>query len=162
MPDSKCIQIQIKWLKGDSIKKIRCKKNSWPCPFNCSVHTFYFKNTLYSTDCIPLAAVRDVLPVHMYKKAVLRIRDVYPGFRIRIFSIPDPGVKKIPGSGTASASKNLSILTQKCVSKLSEISSGMFIPDPDLDFLPIPDPEIKKTPDPGSGSAILKQVFLIN
>jgi hypothetical protein len=39
-----------------------------------------------------------------------------PGFeffpsRIRIFSIPDPG----------SASKNLSILTQKMVSKLSEI-----------------------------------------
>jgi hypothetical protein len=26
----------------------------------------------------------------------------------------------------------------------------MFIPDPDLDFLPIPDPEVKKAPDPGS------------
>jgi hypothetical protein len=42
--------------------------------------------------------------------------------------IPDPNifhpgsrVKKIPGSGSASASKNLSILTQKIVFKLPEI-----------------------------------------
>ncbi len=42
-----------------------------------------------------------------------------------------------------SASKNLSILTQKIVSKLSEIWSGSFIPDPD--------PNILATPDPGSG-----------
>ncbi len=42
----------------------------------------------------------------------------------------------------------------------------MFIPDPDLDFLPIPDPDldftpepgVKKAPDPGSGSATL--IFL--
>jgi hypothetical protein len=26
----------------------------------------------------------------------------------------------------------------------------MFIPDPELDFLPIPDPGVKKAPDPGS------------
>jgi hypothetical protein len=39
--------------------------------------------------------------------AVLRIRDVHPRTRIRIFSIPDPG-PKIPGSGSAFASKNLS------------------------------------------------------
>jgi len=26
----------------------------------------------------------------------------------------------------------------------------MFIPDPDLDFLPIPDQEVQKAPDPGS------------
>jgi len=51
------------------------------------------------------------------------------------FSIPDPG----------SASENLSM-----VSKLSEISSGLFIPDPDPDFLPIPDPGVKNAPDPGS------------
>jgi hypothetical protein len=44
-------------------------------------------------------------------------------------------VKKIPGS--ASTSKNLSIVTPKIVSKLSEILSGMFILD--FDFLPIPD-----------------------
>jgi hypothetical protein len=31
----------------------------------------------------------------------------------------------------------------------------MFIPDPDLDFLPIPDPWVKKAPDPGYGSATL-------
>ncbi len=46
--------------------------------------------------------------------------DFFPS-RIRIFPIPDPG----------SASKNLSTLTQKIVSKLSEIWSGLFIPDPD-------------------------------
>ncbi len=45
------------------------------------------------------------------------------------------------------------ILTQKIVSKLSEICSGFFIPDPD--FLPILDPGIKKALDPGSGSATL-------
>jgi hypothetical protein len=31
----------------------------------------------------------------------------------------------------------------------------MFIPDPDLDFLPIPDPGVKKASDPGFGSATL-------
>ncbi len=45
----------------------------------------------------------------------------YPGSLIRTFPIPDPGY----------ASKNFSILTQKIVSKLSEIWSGLFIPDPD-------------------------------
>ncbi len=45
------------------------------------------------------------------------------------FFHPGSGVKEIPGS----ASKNLSILSQKIVSKLSELWSGMFIPDPDLD-----------------------------
>jgi hypothetical protein len=45
--------------------------------------------------------------------------------------------------------KNLSILTQKIVSKLSEIWSGMFIPDPNVDFLPISDPGVKQAPDPG-------------
>ncbi len=60
--------------------------------------------------------------------------------------------QKIPESG--SASKNLSILTQKIVSKLSEYYpvclSGIRIPDPDLDFFPsrIPDPGVKKSPDP--------------
>ncbi len=43
--------------------------------------------------------------------SVLRIRDVYPGYRIRIFSIPDPWsrVKTIPDPGCGFASKNLSI-----------------------------------------------------
>ncbi len=35
------------------------------------------------------------------------------------------------------------------VSRLLEIPSGLFIPDPDPDFLPIPDPGVKKAPDPG-------------
>ncbi len=44
---------------------------------------------------------------------------------------------------------------QKIISKLSEIWSGMFIPDPDLDFLPIPDPGHTKELDPVSESATL-------
>jgi hypothetical protein len=42
------------------------------------------------------------------------------------------------------------------VSTLSEISFGLFIPDPDPDpaFLPIPDPGVKKAPDPGSGTLV--------
>ncbi len=74
--------------------------------------------------------------------------------RIRICSITDPWsrVKKIPGSG--SASKNLSILTQNLVYKLSEIWSEMFIPDPDPRSIRIfifypsltPDPVVKKAP----------------
>ncbi len=57
--------------------------------------------------------------------------------------IPDPNISN-PDPG--SASKNLRILTQKTVSKLSEIWSGLFIPDPDPEFLPIPDPGVKKAP----------------
>jgi hypothetical protein len=37
----------------------------------------------------------------------------------------------------------------------------MFIPDPDLDFLPIPDPGVKKAPDPGSGSATLQRTMTV-
>jgi hypothetical protein len=47
----------------------------------------------------------------LYFRAVLRIRDVHPGSRIRIFSIPDPGSKRFPDPASASASKSLSILT---------------------------------------------------
>ncbi len=62
------------------------------------------------------------------KQAVLRIRDVYPSSQIRIFSIPDPGSEffpfRIPDPGKDSRirirKKNLSILTQKIVSELSE------------------------------------------
>ncbi len=64
---------------------------------------------------------------------VLRNRDIYPMSRFCIFSTPFPG----------SASKNLSTWTQKIVPKLSKIWSGLFIPDPDSDFLPIPDPGSK-------------------
>jgi hypothetical protein len=34
------------------------------------------------------------------------------------------------------------------------------IPDPDLDFLPIPDPGVKKASDPGSGAATLSQSII--
>jgi hypothetical protein len=45
--------------------------------------------------------------------------------------------------------------------KLSEICSGLFIPDPDPDFLPIPDRGVIKSPDPGSGSArMLRRVSI--
>ncbi len=50
------------------------------------------------------------------------------GFRIRIFTIPDPNFST---PDPRSTSKNLSIfLTPKLVSKLSEIWAGLFIPDP--------------------------------
>ncbi len=61
---------------------------------------------------------------------MLRIRDVYPGSSIRMLSIPDPNFFH-PGPG--SPSNNLSIITQKKVSKLSEIWSRLI-------FLPILDP----------------------
>jgi hypothetical protein len=53
------------------------------------------------------------------------------------FFHPGSRVKKIPGS--ASTSKNLRILTPRIVSKLSEILSGMFIPDTDSGSGSIPD-----------------------
>ena len=70
-----------------------------------------------------------------------RIRDVYPGSRIRLFSIPDPNCLH-PGS----SSKNLSILTHKKAkkwflsSKKYDPGCSSRIPDPDYDCLPIPDP----------------------
>jgi hypothetical protein len=94
---------------------------------------------------------------------VLRIRDVYPGSDFFPSRIPDPICLHL-----GSASKNLSILTQKkpkkwflssrkydpgCSSRIPGCSSR--IPDPNADFLPIPDPGVKKAPDPGSGSATL-------
>ncbi len=78
--------------------------------------------------------------------------DIYQccGSGINIFPsrIPDPNYFH---PGLCSTSKNLSILTQKIVFKVSEIWSGLFIPDldpgyTDPDFLPIPD----TVPDPGA------------
>ncbi len=78
--------------------------------------------------------------------------------RIRIFlyRIPDPG-QEVSGSRI----RIKVFLPQKTVSKLSEICSGMFIPDPDLDFVPIPDPGVKRAPDPGSGSETPVPVFMV-
>ncbi len=75
--------------------------------------------------------------------------------------IPDPNIFN-PGSPIQGQKesririKEFKYIYQKIVSKLSEIWSKMFIPDPDIDFLPIPDPGVKKAPDPGPGSATLK------
>jgi hypothetical protein len=71
--------------------------------------------------------VRVSYSVRAALQKVLRIRDVYPGYRIRAvypgseFFYPGSRVKKIPDPGSGSASKNLSILSLKIVSKLSEI-----------------------------------------
>jgi hypothetical protein len=53
---------------------------------------------------------------------------VDPGWlsRIRIFSISDPGPKRFPHPHQ----RNLSIFTQRIGSKLSEMWSRVFIPDP--------------------------------
>ncbi len=73
---------------------------------------------------------------------VLRIRDIYAGSRIWIFSITDAGYLirgKVPYLKV--------FLTYKIVTKLSEIWFGMFFPDPrsGSGFLsPIPDPGVKK------------------
>ncbi len=64
------------------------------------------------------------------------------------FPIPDSNFFSIPNSG--SASSNLINLTQKIVSKLSEIWSGLFIPDPV--FLPIPDTGSRGQKGPGSAT----------
>jgi hypothetical protein len=74
--------------------------------------------------------------------------------RIRLFSITDPGSEFFP-----SGSNNLSILTQKMVSKLLEIFSGLFIPDAGS-FFTHPRSRIQgskrhRIPGPGSGSATL-------
>ncbi len=61
-------------------------------------------------------------------------------YQCSIFSIPDPGAA----------------LTQENIYNLSEIWSGLFIPDPDTDFLFIQDAEVKKAPDPGSTSTTLQ------
>jgi hypothetical protein len=45
----------------------------------------------------------------------------------------------------------------KCTFK-TVCGSGMFIPDPDLNFLPIPDPGINKAPDPGSATLLQKVI----
>ncbi len=92
-----------------------------------------------------------------WSRAVLRIRDVYPGSEFFPSRIPDPGSKRFPDPGYASASKNLSTFSPKKLFLSSRkydpgCPSQIRIPDTDLEFLPIPDPGIKKRhrriPDP--------------
>ncbi len=75
---------------------------------------------------------------HEKTRSVLRIRDVYPGFwirifpsRIRIFSIPDPG--------SAFKCFNPQKLFLSSRKYDPGCSSRICIPDPDPDFLPILD-----------------------
>ncbi len=80
---------------------------------------------------------------------VLRIQDNYSGSRVRIFPVTDLGYEFFP-------SRILDPLNPKKVSKLSEIWSGLFIPDPDPDFYPSRIPGLKGTgfriPDPESAT----------
>ncbi len=83
--------------------------------------------------------------INIHFITLMRIRDVYPGSEFFPFS------KKIPdlGSRIRIRIKEFKYFNpEQIVSKLSEIWSGLFIPDPDPDFLPIPDPGIKKALDP--------------
>jgi hypothetical protein len=100
-------------------------------------------NGLYPAPLRILEVRRHQNILLLWSSPVLRIRDGYLP-RIRIFSIPDP---------------HQSILTQKMVSKLSEIqydpgcSSRIRILELDPDFLPIPYPGSRgqkrhRIPDP--------------
>jgi hypothetical protein len=83
------------------------------------------------------------------------MRDVYPVSKFFPSRILDPRSKRVPDP--ASASENLIILTQKNVSKLSEIRNMIQNIHPGSGygfFLPIPDPKVKKAPDPGSGTQL--------
>jgi hypothetical protein len=100
---------------------------------------------------------------------VLRIRDVYPGSRIQLFSIPDPKClhpgSQIPVSDPGSSSKNLSILTPKKPKKLflsSKKYDRVVHPGSRIRMLTfyhpgsrIPGSNRHPIPDPGSGSATL-------
>ncbi len=91
---------------------------------------------------------------------VLRIRDVNPGSRFQ------PGSEFFhPRARIPDPHKKFKYLTQKMVSKHSEIWSG-FIPDPD--FLPITDPESRSqkrhqipVPDPQHWSCIDPSVRIV-
>ncbi len=75
--------------------------------------------------------------------SVLRIRDVYPGSRIRLFSIPDPGSELSPSRIRIKEFKYFN--KKKLILSSRKFDPGCFsgIPDPDADFLPTP------IPDPG-------------
>jgi hypothetical protein len=89
------------------------------------------------------------------QKAVLRIRDVFPGspiFPSRIKKIPDPHQKEFKYFNPTTNFKALGTMIRVVLP-----GSGS---DPDTDFLPIPDPGVKKVPDTGTGSATLAKSHL--
>jgi hypothetical protein len=94
--------------------------------------------------------------------AVLLIRVVYPGSRIRIFSIPDPGSKRFPDPESENPHPHERILVLKTEkifvalgNMIRDVHSGSV--SSILIFYPsqIPEPGVKRAPDPGSGYATL-------
>jgi hypothetical protein len=76
-------------------------------------------------------------------KSVLRIRDVYPGSRIRLISIPDPGSELSPSRIRIKEFKYFNPQKNKKwfpSSRKYDMGCSSRIPDPDADFLTIPDP----------------------
>ncbi len=116
----------------------------------CSEVRIFGTLEVCTVDCYQVAST---LLVNI---SVLRIRDVYPLSRIRVFSIPDPGPEFFhPASGIRI--KRFKYLNPKkwfISSRTYDPGCSSRIPDPY--FLPILDPGVKKAPDPGSGSATLE------
>jgi hypothetical protein len=83
-----------------------------------------------------------------YRRILINVANLGCVSRIRFFSIPNPGSDFFPSRIRI---KEFLYLTQKLFFKLSEKWSGLFILDPDPDFLTIPDPGVKKAPDPDPG-----------
>jgi hypothetical protein len=83
-------------------------------------------------------------------QAVLRIRDVYPGSRIRLFSIPDPGSELFPSRIRIKEFKYFNPKKWFLSSRKYDLGCSSRIRI--LTFYPsrIPDPGVKKAPDPGS------------
>jgi hypothetical protein len=87
---------------------------------------------------------------HKWLYSVLRIRDFYPGSRIRLFSIPDPRsrirIKEFkyfnPKKCFLSSRKDDPGCSSRTRIPDPDPGSGtrIMIPDSDSDFLPIPDP----------------------
>ncbi len=85
------------------------------------LYMFIVVSILFLSFSIPYWEVSVAIEIHLgshHLNAVLRIQDVYPGSEFFPSWIPDPNLSsRIPDLG--SASKNLSILTPKIVTKLS-------------------------------------------
>jgi hypothetical protein len=98
-------------------KKVRGRQYPWGVvevenPEHCDFVKLRSAVVLYTVPSVHIFANgRNMADNSLLRRAVFRIRDVYPGSRIRIFSIPDPG----------SASKKLKFFNPIIVSKLSEI-----------------------------------------
>ncbi len=99
-----------------------------------------------------------------HRNSVLRIRDVYPGSRIQLFPIPDPGSELSPSGIRIKEFKYFKPKKKK--KKKWFLSSRKYDPScssrirmQTFYLSRIPDPGIKKAPDAGSGSATLSQIL---